>query len=183
MNKGWFEIPGLQEGDRTLEEQLEGLPINELACGDVLDVGSAEGLISKHLLEQGAERADCLELNPQLRLMAARVLPQDRARVFPVDLNSTSQMASLDAQLRPEYDAILLLSILHKLEDPARALRWVAGKHADIIAIRLPGTTGPMVTNKFTKQAMCDVRGELPAFVCEERPGPRGEWVGIFRRA
>jgi hypothetical protein len=183
VKKGWFDIPGVQEGDRTLAEQLEGLPINELASGDVLDVGSAEGLISKHLLEQGAERADCLELNPQLRQAAALLLPRDRARVFPVDLNDGRQMATLDAQLRPEYETILLLSILHKLENPAGLLRWVAGKHADIIAIRLPGTTGPMVTNKFTKQAMCDVRGELPAFVCEERPGPRGEWVGIFRRA
>jgi 2-polyprenyl-3-methyl-5-hydroxy-6-metoxy-1,4-benzoquinol methylase len=182
--KGWFDIPGVQTGDRTLEEQLTGLPINELALGNILDVGCAEGLISKRLLDEGAESADCLELNPQLRLMAARLLPKDRARVFPVDLNSAEQMVALDAQLRPEYEAVLLLSILHKLEDPARAVRWAAGKIADegdIIAIRLPN--GPQVVNKFTKQAMCDVRDVLAGWPLEERPGPRGEWVGIFRRA
>lgn len=181
--KGWFEIPGVQKGDRTLEEQLTGLPVDELAGGDILDVGCAEGLIAKHILEKapGSNIADCVEGNERLRDIARRLLPSDRARVFLADLNDKDAVARLD--LRPNYEAVLLLSILHKLYDPAHILRMAADKTAmrgDIIVIRLP--SGPSVVNKFTKLELCDVRDELQGFDLEERPGPRGEWVGIFRR-
>jgi SAM-dependent methyltransferase len=179
--KGWFEIPGVQTGDRTLDEQLTGLPVDELAGGDVLDFGCAEGLISRHLLERGASVADCVDNNTNLVEIARRLLRDRPARVFQCDLNDKAALARLD--LRPNYEAVLLLSILQKLYDPAHILQIAAdktGMRGDIIAIRLP--TGPIVVNKFTKQIMCDVREELPDYTLDERPGPRGEWVGIFRR-
>jgi 2-polyprenyl-3-methyl-5-hydroxy-6-metoxy-1,4-benzoquinol methylase len=182
--KGWFAIPGVQTGDRTLEEQLTGLPVDELACGDVLDIGSAEGLISKHLLERGAAQVDCIDNNTKLCDVARRVLKDHRfASVYQADLNDKTRLAELDRDLAPSYETVLLLSILQKLEDPAHVLRWAAAKvpmTGHVIAIRLP--TGPVVVNKFSKKVMCDVREILAGFDLEERPGPRGEWVGIFRR-
>jgi SAM-dependent methyltransferase len=176
--KGWFEIPGVQTGDRTLEEQLTGLPVDELAFGDILDVGCAEGLISKHLLERGAKSAVCLDNNTNLVEIARRMLRDHDATVIQCDLND---VPALDVRIRGlRYDVALLLSILQKLEKPADVLHLLLRRLPKIIAIRLP--TGPIVVNKFTKQIMCDVREELTDYTLDERPGPRGEWVGIFRR-
>jgi SAM-dependent methyltransferase len=182
MNKGWFDIPGVQTGDRTLEEQLTGLePVADNAkwwTPTVLDVGSAEGLIARHLLEQGAAHVDCIELNPKLCETARTVLNGRAARVFEGNLNDKQWLGALD--LAPKYGTVLLLSILQKLDDPHYVLTWAAQK-GDLLAIRLP--TGPVVVHKFSKEVRCDVRDVLTGFTLEERPGPRGEWVGIFRRA
>jgi hypothetical protein len=184
VNKGWFRIEGIQDGDRTLEEQLTGLPVEDLAYGHLLDIGSAEGLISGHLLERGALATDCIELNPALCATARDVLNGRNARVFEGNLNDKDWLRRTDRELKIAYNAVLLLSILQKLDDPHYVLTWAASKvrlTSGIVAIRLP--TGPVVVHKFSKAVMCDVRDVLTGFTLEERPGPRGEWVGIFRRA
>lgn len=179
MRKGWFEIPGVQIGDRALEQQLIGVPVEECARSAVLDLGSAEGLIARHLLENGAASVDCVECNEAACETARQVLAGYPARVFHHDLQ---KFAALDARLARCYDAVLLLSILHKLCNPMDVARWVVTKEPRIIVVRLPGVTGPSVVHKHTRQALGDIRDAISGYELETVEGPLGEWTGIFRR-
>lgn len=177
--KGWFRIDGVQDGDRTLDQQLIGVPVPEIAQGTVLDLGSAEGLIARHMLEKGATSVDCIEVNEGSCATARSILTGYNARVLHRDLQN---FAGFDGELSPRYDAVLLLSILHKLRNPLAVARWAMTKAPRIIVVRLPGITGPNVVNKHTREEMGDVRDAISGYDLETVKGPFGEWTGIFRR-
>lgn len=120
---GWFIIPGLQTGDRTLEEQIHGvLPVVRSCAGmTVLDLGCAEGLISHEFARAGARRVlavDGLEDHLQVARehYAHPVIVYTRA-----DLNVAIRQDALG-----QFDVVLALAVLQKLDDPKRALEWAA---------------------------------------------------------
>lgn len=137
MRKGWFAIAGVQDGDRTVEEQMLGLkPALEWAKGKtVLDLGSAEGAISKEFLLAGAVKVTGIELNYDMVRMADRLCMDMNARFIHASLKEW-----IDNHPDPEkFDVVLALSIAHKLHDPADLLNFACKSAKEVVVFRGPG--------------------------------------------
>lgn len=175
MNKGWFDIPGVQPGERSLQEQMKGLdPAIEICAGkSVLDLGCAEGMISQAFRAHGARPVIGLDNNAVFigRAMA---------------LNADSEVSFRLADLRefvaaPDLvsDIVLALAIVHKLFDPGRLLFEFAGLARERLVIRLPLGSEGLLRWKHGK-AECDSRQVMVQagfFLDQVLPGPRGELV------
>jgi SAM-dependent methyltransferase len=182
--KGWFAIPGVQAGDRTIEEQLLGLePMLATVRGkSVLDLGCAEGLISRECLVSGASRVIGMDSNRGFieRANAMRLDPHVATFVVS-DLNRVEQ----DDEACCHSDVVLMLAILHKLQDPARSLSAWAGFAHERLVIRLPIGSDGVVAHKHGRDKRVDTRRALPrmGFRLEQvLPGPRGELVQHWLR-
>lgn len=185
--KGWFEIPGAQKGDRTLKEQIRGLGtlLKNAQGKTVLDLGCAEGLIAKWLVDHGAAgTVHGCEIVASRVEHARHIFKDYDAKFNVVDLeNLAEHVAAHAGEFLPRYDIVLLLSIAHKFRHPDRFLNTAAKMCGDWLAIRLPDWV------------LCDARSrnkaiDIPTFfrvrgfkMVEEQRGPRKEWVGLFRRA
>lgn len=182
--KGWFHRPGIQDGDRTLEEQIQGLApmLAECRGRTVLDLGCAEGLISRACIEAGADRVygyDVLERH----IAAARSLGLDahRARFLVRNLNDAPDADDLACC---HSGIVLMLAVLHKLRDPERSLRAWSQFALRLLVIRLPiGSTG-VIRHKHGKGSVDSVAllPELGFALERDEPGPRGERVHYWRR-
>jgi SAM-dependent methyltransferase len=183
MKKGWFAIPGVQAGDRTLEEQLKGLGplLDEVRGARVLELGCAEGLLLRHCMEQGALEAYGFEVvweaveEANLQLAAWPF----RAGVWQHDLNQPYDGCR-------DADIVLLLAILHKLREPGATLRQVARHQPALIVVRLPPATAPVIVDARSGHRPCNVQAnlELHGYVLEQvTRGHFDEWCGYFRKA
>lgn len=136
MRRGWFKIGGVQDGDRTLELQLVGLePALKAAAGkSVLDLGCAEGLISREFARRGAVPVLGVEIVAE-HLEAAREL----CAGLPIEF----QVADIGKMKLPEdaggWDIVLMLAVLHKTREPERVLKMFAAATRELLVIRLPG--------------------------------------------
>lgn len=183
MDKGWFEIPGVQRGDRTLEEQLRGLEpmLAEVEGKTVLDLGCAEGLIAQAVVQRGAAKVWALDCNVK-SIEAAHRLGLDPHRAHFAVHNAN--VIGPDEEACLHSDIVLGLAIFHKLQRPDVSLAaWSRFAH-DLLVIRLPGGSKGEFLAKHSK-AYCDVGEVLPplGFVLERtEPGPRDELVQYWRR-
>jgi hypothetical protein len=183
MNKkGWFVIPGVQQGDRAIAEQLMGLErlMGLVDNKTVLDLGCAEGAIAHACLDHGAVQVLGIDNNEAFINRARNHYGHDECLAYEMaDLN---HWPKADAA---SVDVLLLLAILHKLADPAKRLRAWSNLVRDWIVIRLPiGSTGEFASKHF-EHRRCDVSVELRSlgFVLEDDvDGPRGERVHYWRR-
>ena len=192
MNKGWLKVPGIRpDGDRTLEEQMLGLAPavaevqNARAAGTpltVLDLGCAEGLIGREFARAGA--ADVLGIE----VLATHLAVARKA------CKAEKQMRFICAHLRdwikahpePEqFDIVLALGIIHKLEDPAVPLRFAARSARSLLIFRAPAKATDGVVRAKHGDGACNVPQIMQeeGFV-EERliPGARGEAAQYWRR-
>lgn len=170
--KGWFGFR------RSVDEQLLGLE-KALAFAEkntVLDLGCAEGEISKRFAER-AFKVHALERDGDF-LKVAETQPGVLARLC--DLNG-DWPKWLDAQ----YDVVLCLAVLHKLQDPKAGLRKAIGKTRSLMVVRLPvGSNGLIVGKHHTSHNPVDLNDEMPrhGFSLETFDGPRGEVVQYWSR-
>lgn len=184
MRKGWFKIPGVQEGERTLEEQLLGLEplLDQVQGKTVLDIGCAEGLISRAVVERGAVKVRGLDCNVE-NIEAAQRLGLDPHRAFFAVHNANEIGPDEEACLHS--DIVLGLAIFHKLQRPAESLAAWSRFARELLVIRLPGGSEGEFLAKHSK-ARCDVAEVLPplGFILERtETGPRGELVQYWRRS
>jgi 2-polyprenyl-3-methyl-5-hydroxy-6-metoxy-1,4-benzoquinol methylase len=186
-HKGWFKIAGVQDGDRTLEQQLKGLEtISEAFAGaHVLDLGCAEGLIGRHCVDAWkASSVDGIttiqyEIDEALRQCAGRPM-----RFYKADLRHRGEYAALE--LRPRYGVVLMLSILHKLRKPLDCLAWALERCGGIAVIRLPAPVIVDARSNFQPadvRAFMNERADLVAEprTCVEPISGRPEWMGVWR--
>lgn len=186
--KGWFRIPGVQEGERTLAQQMKGLtPALAAAPGrSVLDLGCAEGLIALEFARAGARSVRALDCNMEL-LATARVMQaglaknQGRASVE----FEAGNVADLVAAPGERYDLVLALAIVHKMRRPAALLKYIAQVCGELAVLRLPkGSRGEFTTKWYG--IACDVNRELAGHgltLEQQLPGPDGELVQYWRAA
>lgn len=186
--KGWFEIDGVQAGDRTLAEQLKGLEaaLAEAAGRTVVDFGCAEGLIAREFARAGAASVFAIDYKAEF-IDTANALPP-----VPGATQPRFVLGNLADLIRNEraggevwrYDIVLALAIVHKLPEPTAALEFMADCARSLLVIRLPiGSTGAFVTKSGT--AHCDTVRTMKrkAFNLERSErGPRGELVHYWRR-
>lgn len=146
---GWFEIPGLQSGERKLKERIQGLsPLLPAASGaDILDLGCAEGLIGRWVLDVGggATLRGLDKHQPYVDTARALVAGRNGVRFDVCDFDEFEIWRETN-ELLPRYGVVLALNIVHKLARPADFLKSIAGLSSDILALSLPN------------EVICDVR-------------------------
>lgn len=187
MSRGWFVIPGVQEGDRSTDEQLLGLaPLLGGVFGKtVYDFGCAEGMIAIELVQAGAKSVrgfdnNAVFLHTAHQLRAGLNASQHGRLAFDYcDLREVEGIAAL-----PPRDIVLALAILHKLRDPEGATRAMAAVAKERLVVRLPQGSEGLIKWKHGN-ARCDLRDVLPD--CGLRldqvlPGPRSELVQHWTR-
>ena len=173
----WLTIPELQVGERTLQEQMLGLDPALAECKGkrVLDIGCAEGLIGREFALRGA-KVDAFDSIQQHIDTAIKQCPEVNFRVD--DLNQ------LAIPIRPEYDIVLALAVLHKLGTPMHGARYCIAIAKSLIVVRLPIGSDGRIVGKFTK-SRCDLNKEFTehGFKLERvEEGPRTEKVQYWRR-
>ena len=185
MVKGWFKVPGIRpDGDRTLAEQLMGLQpaLAETRGKTVLDLGCAEGLITNEFAKAGAKRVTGIELLAS-HLAVAKIICRDHTNVNFICEHIGEYIKGLETF--PQYDIVLALGIIHKLEDPGVPLRFAAKSARELLVFRAPAKKyDGLIKSKFT-DSMCNV----PEIMAEEGfleeqliPGVRGEAAQYWRR-
>jgi 2-polyprenyl-3-methyl-5-hydroxy-6-metoxy-1,4-benzoquinol methylase len=138
---GWFDIPGVQTGERKLKERIRGLtPLLAVARGgSVLDLGCAEGMIGKWLMEAGGA-VSLLGLDKHAPFLetAREVFAEDRRATFAAcDFDQFEEWRALNP-LQETYDVVLALNIIHKLARPAQFLGEISRLTRGMLAIALP---------------------------------------------
>lgn len=178
---GWFDIPGVQRGERTVFDQMKGLRPAFAAARDcrVIDLGSAEGLIARAMLEAGAVSVECVESNDQYVDEARRQLKGLSAVVHRWDLNHG--LPSLGSA-----EIVLMLAILHKLKEPIALLSQVIEVvQPQIAVVRYPRRTDGVFTDSRSYFKPIDVAGYLRKNgyrETERAMGPLRELTVYYRR-
>lgn len=136
---GWFRVVG-QHGDRSVEEQLKGLAPALAACKGktVLDLGCAEGAISREFAKAGAKTVVGIELLSDHLAVARQI-----CNGLPVQLIQSELKEWIEAHAEPQqFDIVLALSIAHKLHDPGQLLTFAARSCREMLVFRGPGKQG-----------------------------------------
>lgn len=187
MRKGWLIVPGKQEGDRTIEEQVEALrpAIAEAAGKTLLDLGCAEGLIGREFARVGAASVIGLDASAGHIGAAVSYCRKWKQMSFDVvDLNAAA------AQLVYKVDIVLCLGIAHKMHDPGACIKLAADSSRDLVLIRSGrgADENGMIRSKHRSWITCDsheiMRGR--GFLLEKvvtGPPPHSEPVEYWRRA
>lgn len=179
---GWFVIPGVQSGDRTIEEQRTGveLAIAECSGKTVLDLGCAEGLLSLEFAKAGAKLVHGIDSLSAHLVVAQDLCASHRCITFEQqDLNEPKT-------LRRTYDIVLALGVAHKLTEPVLGIRYAAAHAKSLVLVRMSRHNADgLMTSKFLPHNICNVITEMDAakFTLERiEAGPRAETVHYYRR-
>jgi SAM-dependent methyltransferase len=187
--KGWFKVPGIRpDGDRSIEEQMLGLEkaIGECKGKTVLDLGCAEGCISAAFARAGARVVGVEALQTHV----------DVARKVCAGLEVELHCANLNDWIPdhpPElnqFDIVLALGVIHKLEDPGAPLRWAGLCARELLCFRGPGREALREWNGIVRAKYGEGFVHVPTalmqcgLTCTDAfTGVRNEGVQYWRRA
>lgn len=186
MHKGWFKIAGVQDGDRTLEQQMLGLApaLADVEGRTVLDLGCAEGLVGREFLKAGASEYFGIEIVTANAEEARRQLSDFEQAVIAND-NLDHHIFANSPPKHYKADLVLALAILHKLRDPGRAIRWI-GEVATVRAVirtaeRTPGYVLDVRSGEQRFEIVAPLK-EAGLVLDRVETGPFNEWTGHFVR-
>ncbi len=152
MAKGWLKIPGVQDGDRTLAQQILALQPAIAKCRGktVLDLGCAEGLIGREFAKAGAATVVGIEREGNYVSMARAMCLGYRVSIKHADVKD------LDPEFPMPHDIVLALGIIHKLEHPEMGLRFAARSARELLLLRSGrGSVNGIIRGKFSRNE-CD---------------------------
>jgi 2-polyprenyl-3-methyl-5-hydroxy-6-metoxy-1,4-benzoquinol methylase len=189
MRRGWFIIPGVQTGDRTIEEQMTGVTpaLAEASGKTVLDLGCAEGLVGREFALAAAKSVHGVD-SIEDHLACAR----KQCRGLPM----TFEHANLNEWIPPQlengtiqrYDIVLSLGVAHKMMFPELGVRFSARACDDLCLIRVSAyeeARDGLIRSKHFRTNTCSVFEVMPEEGFELQtilPGPRDETVHYWRR-
>lgn len=181
MRRGWFVIPGVQDGDVTLADQMIALApaVAEAAGKSVLDIGCAEGLIGREFARAGAVSVTGLD-SIEAHLEVAR----EQCKGLPMSFVLTDIR---DPQPNYAVDIVLALGVIHKMKFPEVGVRFAAKASIGLLLLRSGrGATNGVIRSKHHGNA-CDSHAILKAegFVLEkvvDGPKDRHEPTEYWRR-
>jgi SAM-dependent methyltransferase len=181
--KGWLKIPGIQDGERSLEEQMLGLQpaLDEASGKTILDLGCAEGNIALEFARAGARSVDGYDYNEPFIAIAQQ--QRDAGGFTRVKFRQADLTPMIAGGSIKRFDIVLALAILHKIPDLQAAIKFCAESTRSLLVIRLPHGSVGSLRSKHSEQR-ADLREMLPALgLVRERKemGPRGEWVQYWR--
>lgn len=185
MRHGWLEIPGVQTGDRSLDEQIAALRPALAECNGktVLDLGCAEGLISLEFSKAGASYVlgiDCVD--EHLRIAC------EQCRGHNVAFKKM-QLFKANPDTPADFDIVLALGIIHKMQFPERLLRFAARSARSLLLLRSgAGAINRIIRGKHHKENPCDSHAVMreEGFALEkvvDGPVGRDEPVEYWTRA
>ncbi len=180
MRHGWFVIPGVQTGDRTLTEQRMGVgrALGECSGKTVLDLGCAEGLLSREFAVAGARSVHGVD-----SLGEHLVVAQDICNRYPISFEQYDMNEPREA--RKTYDIVLALGVAHKLLHPEIGIRYAAQSSGGLVLVRMTRYAPDLLTSKWKPFETCDVNATMTAegFALDGiEAGPRQETVHYYRR-
>lgn len=186
--RGWFILPG-KEGDRTLAQQMVGLDDALALAGGkrVLDLGCAEGLISREFVHAGAAEVvgiDILDRHVEEARRQCEGLP---CRFYTWHLERLHENGPAKDVLG-KFNIVLALAVVHKLKNPEAGLRLAAEMSDDLVVLRLPNypeTKQGLIRSKHwgTTCDIAAVMGDCGFELVRTCDGPPGEPVQYWRRA
>lgn len=188
MRKGWFIIPGVQDGDRTLEQQVEALrpAIAECSGKTVLDIGCAEALVTREFILGGAVRAFGVDAVPD-HLEVARGICTGLPVEFALAKLGTDPMPGSPFGDKT-YDIVLALGVAHKLPFPEVGITIAAQMSHGLVLLRSGvRQQGGIITAKQHPKNTCDAHAlmRLNGFELEKvvpGPAPFHESVEYWRK-
>jgi 2-polyprenyl-3-methyl-5-hydroxy-6-metoxy-1,4-benzoquinol methylase len=188
---GWFVIPGIQTGERDLKERIKPLrPLLKYAKGaSILDVGSAEGCISKWLIQDGrAKSAHLIEKHAPFLATARQIMPPPfKVKFTLADLHYWFEEKDTYGLNPKGYDIVLALNVIQKERRAREVLHDLANMANKIFVYSGPS---PVLTDPRSGLQEIDVREELKKDFSEIHfdPGARHSRKGhlgirlIFKR-
>ena len=189
---GYYSLPGIRAGNWPIETRLRGLEeLLGVARGkSVLDLGCAEGMISREFCQHGAAAIHGFEINLDQVRIARREVPKAAAigtQIFfrRADIGNWDRFVVANRNLMlKQYDIVLLLAVLEKLPESNQdsILDGLMAFSRCWIALRIAPETRD---NREVLQKFSDNGFEL-AFendgVPDDPSGLGTGWLGIFRR-
>lgn len=139
---GWFYIPGVQTGERFFKERVSPLAplLNWSKGARVLDLGCAEGIIGKWLVDAGyAYRVTGIDMHQPWLDTAAKITAGYSCGVFEwiqCDFNEFDVMGSY---LDGGYEIVLCLNVAQKLKEPEKFIKHAASLSVDTFVYSGPG--------------------------------------------
>ena len=181
----WFKEAGGDLGDVHLAEQMLGLEkaLDIAKDKSVLDLGCAEGLISREFLKAGAKSVTGIDIMQTYVAIAIKLCKDfANAKFIRSDLNAYSKSSS-----RKKYDVVLALAIIHKAKKPADFLKLAIDScnSSGVIVIRYPIRQSDGIIKSKHCNNTCDVIKTMAdnGFVSKGKlVGPRGEVVEYWAR-
>lgn len=187
MRHGWLAIPGVQTGDRTVDEQMLGVreALAECKGKTVEDFGCAEGLLGREFIRAGAARCHGIDAIADHLAVARREC---------AGLPMTFQLAGLqewavDHMLEPEqFDIVLSLGVCHKLHDPGIGIRFSARSAKELCLVRMHARSeqhAGILRSKHRRTVTCNVNeimAEEGFRLDKILAGPKEETVWWWRK-
>lgn len=156
QRKGWFIIPGVQDGDRTVEEQMIAVrpALAEAKGKTVLDLGCAEGLIGREFARAGA-----LSVLGVDSVGGHLQVAQEQCKGLPMKFRQADfQVLALAAPGNGnQYDIVLALGVVHKMKHPGDGVHFVAKSARSLVLFRAKGgVTDGIVRSKHFGANWCN---------------------------
>lgn len=159
MRHGWFIIPGVQDGDRTLEEQIKALQpaVDEARGKRVLDLGCAEGLIGREFARAGAIEVIGVDSIGDHLEVARKVCADYPVMKFEQHHLNDYAANGFDNWDPQSFDIVIACGIAHKLNEPSVAVRFSAWCAKDLVLMRCGrGQVGKIIRSKYHASGVCD---------------------------
>lgn len=187
LGHGWFSLAGIQTGEFDLKDRLytfEDRKTRKRARGStILDLGCAEGLLSKWLLDTcGAKSVHGLDRFEPYVKMARSLMRNYDAKYEVCDFDLFDTWRELNPGfLSPKYDLVLLLRVLQKLARPAEFLKTAAALAGKSLLLQVPQRVLLDARSNYVPiDVVTLLASEFKLVVSRERGD--GEFTGLFDR-